>query len=156
MKADDFRAAMSAVATPVAVVTAMNHGRPHGTTVSAFTSLSLDPPMLLVALNRDSSLLSIVTRTRRFAVNILTAQQSGLALTFARKEGDRFADVPWSEQHGLPRLETVSGWLACEVDQLVPGGDHVIAIGRVTVAEHDSRAPLTYHRRTFGTHVVLS
>jgi flavin reductase (DIM6/NTAB) family NADH-FMN oxidoreductase RutF len=156
VKADEFRAAMGAVATPVAVVTAVEHGRPHGTTVSAFTSLSLDPPMLLVALNRDSALLSIVTRTRRFAVNILTAQQSGLALTFARKEGDRFAGVFWSEQHGLPRLERLSGWLACEVDRLVPGGDHVIAIGRVTVAEHDARAPLTYHRRTFGTHLVLS
>jgi len=154
VKADDFRAAMGAVATPVAVVTAMDHGRPHGTTVSAFTSLSLDPPMLLVGLNRDSSLLSIVTRTRRFAVNILTAQQSGLALTFARKGDDKFTGVPWTKQHGLPRLEALSGWLACEVDQLVPGGDHVVATGRVTVAEHDSQAPLTYHRRTFGTHLI--
>ncbi|WP_250003607.1 flavin reductase family protein [Actinoplanes sp. M2I2] len=156
VSADDFRAVMGAVATPVAVVTAMDHGRPHGTTVSAFTSLSLDPPMVLVALDRDSALLSIVTRTRRFGLNVLTAEQSGLALTFARKGDEKFAGVAWAHQHGLPRLDAVSGWLACDVDQLIPGGDHIVAIGRVTAAEHDPRAPLTYHRRTFGTHAVLS
>lgn len=147
---------MSAVCTPVAVVTAMEHGRPHGTTVSAFASLSLNPPMVLVALDHSSRLLSIVTRTRRFGINVLTAEQSGLALASARKGEDKTAGAPWTQEFGLPRLQSVSGWLACEADQSVSGGDHSVAIGRVTAAEDTALAPLTYHRKTFGTHSVLN
>lgn len=82
-----FREVMSGVATPVSVVTAMDDGRPHGTTVSAFSSLSMQPPMVLVALDRRSELLGLITSSLRFGINVLGGGQSALALAFARKGG---------------------------------------------------------------------
>src|SRR5438105_11403406 len=84
---DAFREVMASVCTPVSVVTAMADHLPHGTTVSAFASLSLDPPMVLVALDRGSDLLALVRRTGRFGLNVLSGAQSHLALRFARKGG---------------------------------------------------------------------
>lgn len=99
-----FRAAMAAVASPVAVVTAMDSERPHGTTVSAFASLSLTPPMVLVSLDNRSQLLAIIRRTGRFGINILGIHQAGLAAAFARPGADKFDDVIWSPSADLPRL----------------------------------------------------
>jgi len=147
-----FRDAMASVCCPVTVVTAIEGARPHGTTVSAFSSLSLDPPLVLVALDRGSDLLAIVRRTRRFGVNLLAHGHDALALRFARKGAEKFDGVPWTEQDGLPRLAGDAGWLACEVENLLPGGDHVIVIGRVLASEPIAGAPLAYQNRRFGTH----
>jgi flavin reductase (DIM6/NTAB) family NADH-FMN oxidoreductase RutF len=149
--AELFRAAMSSVSAPVTVVTALEHGRPHGTTVSAFASLSLDPPLVTIALDRDSDLLKIVRRTRRIGVNVLGAEQAAVALAFARKGLEKFAGQTWELCDGLPRLAAVPGWLACTVWREVVGGDHTILIGRVVSADERPAQPLTYHRRTFGT-----
>ncbi|MGI5472992.1 flavin reductase family protein [Streptomyces sp. CA-132043] len=149
-----FRQAMAEVATPVSVVTTAEGGTPYGTTVSAFASLSRNPPMAMVALDENSSLLAVLRRTHRFALNVLGAGQENLAGAFARKGSDRFAGVRWHEESGLPRLADVSIWLACAVDQFLPGGDHIIAAGLVTEARvSEDAGPLTYHRRRFGTHV---
>jgi flavin reductase (DIM6/NTAB) family NADH-FMN oxidoreductase RutF len=151
-----FREVMSRVATPVAVVTALDDGRPHGTTVSAFASLSMTPPMVLVSLDRGSDLLALVRRSGRFGLNVLEASQSALALAFAAKGGTaKFQGVPWVLADDLPRLPGVTGWLACAVENLVEGGDHVIALGRVVSADCCDGSPLTYHARVFGTHTVL-
>lgn len=151
-----FRQVMSGVATPVSVVTSMADGLPHGTTVSAFASLSMDPPMVLVALDRNSDLLALVRESRRFAVNVLGATQSDIALKFARKGGTgKFAGVRWEDHGGLPRIPRAVGWLACEVAALVPGGDHIVALGTVREAETVDGQPLTYHGRVFGTHTAL-
>lgn len=149
-----FRQVMGSVCTPVAVVTAMDGERPHGTTVSAFMSLSLDPPMVLVALDQSSDLLRIVRRTRRFGVNILACGQESLALTFARKGHDKFDDVAWVEECGVPRLPDAGGWLGCHATKLVRGGDHTLALGLVIAAGSIDAAPLTYHQRAFGTHAA--
>jgi flavin reductase (DIM6/NTAB) family NADH-FMN oxidoreductase RutF len=146
---------MASVPTPVSVVTTMVAGRPHGTTVSSFASLSLDPPMVLVALDLDSELLRLLATANRFAVNVLSSTQRELALSFARKGGDRFGDVPWSPRDGLPWLRGAAAWLACDVEDILRGGDHRIALGRVTAADHAPVPPLTYHRRIFGTHTSL-
>jgi flavin reductase (DIM6/NTAB) family NADH-FMN oxidoreductase RutF len=150
-----FREVMAGVATPVSVVTASAGGRPHGTTVSAFASLSMDPPMVLVSLDRASDLLALVREAGGFGVNVLGADQSALALAFARKGSDKFDGVPWGTDHGLPRLQGAPGWLACEVAGLVDGGDHVIALGVVVCADTLTGQPLTYHGRVFGTHTAL-
>ncbi|MGY1840186.1 MULTISPECIES: flavin reductase family protein [unclassified Modestobacter] len=151
-----FREVMAGVATPVSVVTSMAGGLPHGTTVSAFASLSMDPPMVLVSLDRGSELLALLRESGRFGVNVLGADHSSLALTFARKGGTgKFAGVAWEADHDLPRLPGVPGWLACEVAQLVEGGDHVVALGTVVAAETTGGQPLTYHGRVFGTHAAL-
>jgi flavin reductase (DIM6/NTAB) family NADH-FMN oxidoreductase RutF len=151
-----FRATMAGVCTPVSVVTAMAGGAPHGTTVSAFASLSMEPPMVLVSLDRTSDLLAVVDGGRRFGVNVLGAGHVDLALNFARKGGPaKFDGVEWLLHSGVPRLPTASGFLACEVTELVTGGDHVVVFGRVLTAESAPLPPLTYHARTFGTHTAL-
>jgi flavin reductase (DIM6/NTAB) family NADH-FMN oxidoreductase RutF len=152
---DVFREVMASVPTPVSVVTTFVDGRPHGTTVSSFASLSLDPPMVLIALGLGSGLLRLLRRTNRFALNVLSSGQRDLALIFARKGGDKFDAVAWSLSDGLPRLHGTAAWLACEVDGIVAGGDHRIAMGRVIDADHTALPPLTYHRRLFGTHATI-
>ncbi|MFD5259063.1 flavin reductase family protein [Streptomyces bobili] len=148
-----FRQVMAGVCTPVSVVTAMADGYPHGTTVSAFASLSLDPPMVLVSLDRGSDLLTVVQETGAFALNVLGRDQAALAVNFARKGATKFADVPWDTDAGLPRLPGTCGFLACKVAKAVEGGDHIVLFGLVrTAVSADGGAPLTYHTRAFGTH----
>jgi flavin reductase (DIM6/NTAB) family NADH-FMN oxidoreductase RutF len=141
---DLFRAAMSQIATPVVVVTAVSEERPHGTTVGAFTSLSLDPPMISVALDRQSELLAKLRGAERFGVNVL-------ATTFSTKSPDKFASVDWRPDAGLPRLPGCAVWLVCRTGGLVDGGDHVVVLGTVEHAEVDQRSPLVYHDRAFST-----
>jgi flavin reductase (DIM6/NTAB) family NADH-FMN oxidoreductase RutF len=148
-----FRAAMGAVATPVAVVTAMVEV-PHGTTVSAFCSLSLDPPLVLVSLGKDSDLLAIVRRTRRFGLNVLAGEQSEVGAAFARRGVDRFAGVPWQLSCGLPRLAGVASWVACDVAELIVAGDHVIVTGLPREVAHRDGPGLVYQHRRFGAFVA--
>jgi flavin reductase (DIM6/NTAB) family NADH-FMN oxidoreductase RutF len=153
---NQFREVMAGVATPVSVVTAMADGSPHGTTVSAFASLSMNPPMVLVSLDRGSDLLAHVRKSGRFGVNVLGHTQAQLALTFARKGGvAKFHGVAWEVHEDLPRLVGTPGWLACELADLVDGGDHIVAMGTVIAAETRTGKPLTYHLRNFGTHAAL-
>jgi flavin reductase (DIM6/NTAB) family NADH-FMN oxidoreductase RutF len=154
--ADAFRDVMAEVCTPVAVVTTVSSGRPRGTTVSAFASLSLSPPMVLVSLDQGSDLLGALPEGARFGVNVLGSGQAVLAAAFARKGADKFAGVDWELDIGAPRLAGSPGWLACRVDRLVRGGDHVIVLGEVLRAVADGGPPLTYHSRRFGTHHAMS
>jgi flavin reductase (DIM6/NTAB) family NADH-FMN oxidoreductase RutF len=146
---DDFRETLSAVPAPVTIVTTIENGKPHGTTVSAFTSLSADPPLVLVALDRSSDLLSLLRQAGRFGVNLLAAGQEDLGQTCAKKGEDKFACVPWRLEEGLPRIEDTAGWLACDVQELLPGGDHIIVVGLVTACETTDAEALLYHRRRF-------
>ncbi len=153
-----FRAVMGEVCTAVTVVTAMDGARPHGTTVSAFASLSLDPPLVLVSLDRGSQLLAVIAAAGRFGVNVLSGGQAALAARFATRGPDKFDGVAWHSDLTSPRLEGVAGFLDCEVTATLDGGDHVIVQGLVRGAKiepQQGHPPLTYHRRTFGTHVPL-
>jgi 3,4-dihydroxy-2-butanone 4-phosphate synthase len=146
---DLFREVLGSVCTPVSVVTTMHDGKGHATTVSAFCSLSIDPPLILVALDRGSELLKLVRRSRVFGVNILADQQAAVAAQLARKDPDKLAKVDWVEDAGLPRLLGSAGWLACKVNRIMAGGDHMIVTGLVVRAEHEAREPLLYRRRRF-------
>lgn len=152
-----FRNALARVCTPVTVVTAQADGRPHGTTVSSFSSLSLDPPLVLISLDRGSDLLTVIRTSGRFGVNVLSFGQQDVASAFARKGGDKFAGIAWHMDHQLPRLCGSGGWIACRTDRLVPAGDHVIVIGLVQDADTHSFDPLLYRQRSFGavTHVTV-
>jgi flavin reductase (DIM6/NTAB) family NADH-FMN oxidoreductase RutF len=150
-----FRAVMATVCTPVSVVTAMAGDRPHGSTVSAFASLSMNPPMVLVSLDLGSELLRHIRDSGAFGLNVLHDGQATLAASFARKGDDKFNGVSWVLQAGVPRLDGCAGWLGCAVERLVGGGDHVVAFGRVIDAGHQTASPLTYHQRQFGTHQTL-
>jgi flavin reductase (DIM6/NTAB) family NADH-FMN oxidoreductase RutF len=147
-----FRDVMATICAPVTVVTVADGEAASGTTVSAFASLSLRPPMITAALDRSSRLLEPVLRAGRFGVNVLGHGQDDTARLFADRSVDRFAAVDWHYDHGLPRLSGAPGWLVCELAQAVDGGDHMLLLGRVLHTEARTAAPLVYGHRAFGTH----
>jgi flavin reductase (DIM6/NTAB) family NADH-FMN oxidoreductase RutF len=148
----EFRDLMAGVCAPVTIVTALRGSQPHGATVSAVAALSLDPPMITVALDRRSGLLACISRAGRFGVNVLAQGQDDLARTFASRDADRFGTAEWYLDHGLPRLAAAASWIACELDRAVEGGDHMLLLGQVTRASRTDSAPLVYSHRVFGTH----
>ena len=148
--------AMAAVCTPVAVVTAMDGERPHGTTVSAFASLSMSPPSVLVSLDRGSDLLALALESGRFGMNVLGSGQSKLAAQFARKGPDKFQDVPWRVDAGVPRIADVPHWIAADVMETLEVADHTVLFGRVVDIASETIPPLTYHGRVFGTHAAIT
>ncbi|MFW0795035.1 flavin reductase family protein [Gordonia sp. CPCC 205515] len=153
---DSLRDVMGGVCTPVAVVTTVVEGRPHGTTVSAFTSLSMHPPMVMISLDRNSNTLRAIQDAGHFGLNILGAREHHLARQFATKNDDKFATVDWRVSGRSARLTDAYGWVACSVHSTADGGDHVIVTGNVIDAELVDGQPLTYHRRSFGTHAPLT
>lgn len=150
-----FRAAMGNVAAAVSVVTTFHDGAPHGTTVSAFSSLSMDPPMLLVSLDNRSNLLAKLAVGSRVGVNVLSAHQHQVALRFAGKGDDKFLDLPWQLEDGAPALADRHAWVALSVEQLVVAGDHTLVLGAVEAADASPTRALTYWQRAFGTHREL-
>ncbi|MCW2829735.1 MAG: flavin reductase [Aeromicrobium sp.] len=150
--AKSFRAAMGNVAAAVSVVTTLVDGEPYGTTVSAFSSLSMNPPMLLASLDNGSNLLEKLHIESVVGVNILAAHQDQIALRFAQKVENKFLDIPWHIEAGAPAIEDHHAWVAMSVTQLVEAGDHTLILGRVEAASAMAGAALTYYQRTFGTH----
>src|SRR5689334_3204863 len=134
---EEFRAALSAYATGVTVVTAIGESGPSGATANAVTSLSLDPPMMLACLDRGSRTLTSVRAQGRFGVDALAAGQEELARRFAGKDDGptKWDGVEWSESEQLPRLPGALMWVACELRDLIDGGDHLILTGNVLAAD---------------------
>ncbi|MFD0635863.1 flavin reductase family protein [Catenulispora yoronensis] len=147
-----FRDLLAGVCAPVTVITTVDGGRPFGATVSSFASLSLEPPLITIALDERSSLLPRLVGAGRFGVNLLGHGQQDLAMLFARPGVDRFAAADWHLDHGLPRLAGAAGWAVCTLRDAVPGGDHRLLIGLVTAGGRAELPPLVYAHRTFGTH----
>jgi NDP-mannose synthase len=146
-----FAETFSQVPAAVSVVsTYSKEGRPHGTTVSAFCSLSADPPLVMVALDRSSDLLKELETSKRFGINVLAAGQEDIGLGCARKGEDKFKGVSWEDDDGLPRIHDTAAWLACDVQEFIPGGDHLIVVGLIKRCEALDEAPLLYHRRSFS------
>lgn len=150
-----FRAAMGSVAAAVSVVTTMESGVPYGSTVSAFGSLSMAPPMMFVSLDNRSSLLARLRPSRVLAVNVLAAHHDRLARQFAQRGIDKFAGVSWIPICGAPALEDRHALVSLRVDRLVRAGDHTIVLAHVLAAEASAGAPLVYWRQTYGTHRAL-
>jgi flavin reductase (DIM6/NTAB) family NADH-FMN oxidoreductase RutF len=158
VSASEFRQAMGHFATGVTVVTSIaDDGEPVGTTASAVTSLSLDPPLVLVCFDRASLTLQAIRSHGAFVVNVLATPQKQLSANFARRglaaawDGVRHRPGPT----GSPRLHGVLAALECTVENRLPGGDHEIVIGRVRDVEtgDESAAPLLYYR---GSYLSLS
>lgn len=153
----EFKQAMAHLCAPVTVITAMDGDRPHGTTVSAIMSLSMEPHLLAVALANTSECLGLIAKTKRFGVNVLASEQHDIAYRLAGKGAAKFDGVAWAHRDGLPHVSGASIWIACDVAEVVSGGDHRILLGRVRAVETSTdQDPLTYHRRGFGTHVPHS
>jgi flavin reductase (DIM6/NTAB) family NADH-FMN oxidoreductase RutF len=155
--ATEFRHAIGHFATGVTVVTSVGpDGEPVGTTANAVSSLSLDPPLVLVCFDRASVTLAAVLAHRAFVVNVLAAPQQHLSANFAR----RGLAAAWDGvrhrpgRTGSPRLHGVLAALECTVEHRLPGGDHEIVVGRVRAVETagGDAAPLLYWR---GAYVSL-
>ena len=149
-----YRYTIGNFATGVTIVTATGPDGPAGMTTNAVTSLSLDPLLLLVCFDRSSRTLDVVRASRRFAVNVLRADDRELAAVFASKRvaREKFDSVTHSETHGVPVLDTALAWITCELRELLPGGDHVIGIGEVVaMGREDGGDPLVYFRGRYTT-----
>ena len=155
MDAQQFKDAMSQLAAAVTVVTTGTADAPRGTTVSAFMSLSLDPPMVLVSLDQRSSLLSALAVGSPIGINVLSTEQGELARRFASRGVDRFEGVAWCMADGAPKLDGNHTWVAGRVSRLIEAGDHVLVLVDVCCAEVNSNQPLLYWQREFGTHGSL-
>jgi|SRR5215208_1355424 len=148
VSAEEFRRALSLYATGVTVVTSIGPEGPSGATANAVTSLSLDPPMMLACLDRGSRTLTSVRAQGRFGINALAAGEGELARRFSAKDPapEKWNGVEWSESEHLPRLEGALVWVACELRDLIDGGDHLIVTGNVIEADSREGAPLLFHR----------
>jgi flavin reductase (DIM6/NTAB) family NADH-FMN oxidoreductase RutF len=149
-----FFASMAAFPTGVTVVTTVNgEGRPLGLTCNAFTSVSAEPPLVLVSVDRGSNTLPALLETRRFVVNFLAAGRGDLATACAGKGVDKFAQIAWTPSaHGLPVLEDDSiAYVVCDLAGEIEAGDHVLLLGAVQEASppEPDAVPLLYFRRTF-------
>ena len=146
--ADTFKAALGCWGSGVTIITALTpEGHPIGFTASSFTSLSLDPPLVLFCLGRQVSTFEQFRHLPVFGVNILSRGQSELSGRFARSGGDKFAGLEFrSECGGPPWFPGSLAFLECSVRQRLPGGDHVIVIGAVEKAEWGEGEPLLYYR----------
>lgn len=147
------RDAFGAFATGVTIVTTVGpDGQPLGFTANSFSSVSLDPPLLLICLAKTSRNFSAMTGAKGFAVNILSDGQKDASNTFARPVEDRFATVEWNHgPHGSPVLADVAAWFDCSLEQVIEAGDHVILLGRVEAFENSGRNGLGYVRGGYFT-----
>lgn len=145
---EQFRDAMSAVPSAVTVIAASTGAGPAGATANAVASLSLDPPLMLVCLDRGSRTLVALRETGRFAVNVLGSGDEALARRFASKApvDEKWSGVEWSLTAGVPKLAGALAWIACDLRDLLDGGDHVIVTGSVAELEiSKDAAPLVFH-----------
>jgi len=150
---DAFRRAIGHFPTGVAIVTCNGPEGPAGMTTNAVTSLSLHPLLLLVCFDNGSRTLAAVRASGRFAVNVLAAGQEDLAHVFASKRlaREKFEAVTHRVEAGVPVLDGALAWVACDLRELLEGGDHTIGIGAVTAVGMGRGEPLVFFRGAYTT-----
>jgi 3-hydroxy-9,10-secoandrosta-1,3,5(10)-triene-9,17-dione monooxygenase reductase component len=127
-----FRSVLGHFATGVTIITAMDGEEPVGMAANSFTSLSLDPPLVLFCVAHTSSTWPRIEQAGTFAINILGEGHEELSQLFAMKGADRFSKTPWRiGVSGAPVLEEAIAYLDCRFEAEYPGGDHKIIVGRV-------------------------
>jgi flavin reductase (DIM6/NTAB) family NADH-FMN oxidoreductase RutF len=148
----EFRLACSRFPTGITVLTAIDvNGRPCGITVSSFTSVSLQPPLILACIDTRSQMMNYLAARQYFGVNVLSDDQQKLSEQFARNWMDRFVDVVWQPgRTGVPLLPNVSAAFECEAVELRPAGDHVIVIGQVLHVTSSARPSLVYVNSSYN------
>ena len=154
ISAEDFKRALSRRASGVAVVTAKSGERVHGMTVSAFTEVSLDPPLVLVCADKASNTLPVIRSGGVFAINVLARDQQELSGRFAAKkdEDKRFDGLEFDVgRTGAPLLRGVAVNIDCRVFAEHDAGDHVLFLGRVEEVRSFDREPLLYFRGAYGS-----
>jgi flavin reductase (DIM6/NTAB) family NADH-FMN oxidoreductase RutF len=143
------RDALGCFATGVTVVTCLDaKGKPAGLTVNSFTSVSLDPPLLLVCIAKAAASAGALTAATHFAINVLQTGQQPASIRFSTRDQDRFGATPWScGEAGAPILKDSLGVFECERFAVYDGGDHHILVGQVVKASFDAGVdPLLFFR----------
>ena len=151
-----FRSVLGRFASGVTVVTVQDsHQYDHGMTVSAFCSLSLEPPLVLICIEKSASLHGVIATgetASRFAVNILESKQEELARRFAEEHPNRFQGVGFTRGvTGAPILDDCLAVIECEVQSRHPAGDHTIVIGAGIGSATSEGSPLLYYRGGYAT-----
>ena|SRR5688572_29337774 len=143
-----FRAVLGRFASGVTVVTTRDkRKRDQGMTVSAFCSVSLDPPLVLICIEHTASLYNTLDQATHFTVNILSDRQEAIARRFAERGANRFAGLGYSRgQNDMVVLDDVLGYVECEVVARHEAGDHDIIVGEVDTAVATEGKPLLYYR----------
>jgi flavin reductase (DIM6/NTAB) family NADH-FMN oxidoreductase RutF len=146
VSSEEFRRACGRFATGVTIATVMDaEGLPHGLTVSSFTSVSLDPPLVSICLGHAVSLIDQFRTAGFFGINILAEEQRHLSEHFARKGHDRFQGVAWgSGETGVPLIDGVLAGIECQVEARIPVGDHDILVGRMVAMRVTEGTPLIH------------
>ncbi|HEY5334155.1 MAG TPA: flavin reductase family protein [Solirubrobacterales bacterium] len=138
---------MASLPTGVTIVATRGEDGPAGATANAVSSLSIDPMLMLACLDRGSRTLLAVQAADRFSVSVLHQGQEPVARSFATKApvAEKWAGVGWSERDGLPAIDDALLWVACDLQDVITAGDHVILTGAVTDLATAAGAPLVFH-----------
>ena len=141
------RDAFGSFMTGVTVVTANDaNGQPVGFTANSFTSVSMQPPLLLVCPSKTLSFLEAFSDTDSFCVNILASHQQDVSSLFASFQGDRFKHVGWQpDQHGCAIIDHALAYFSCKRFAAYEGGDHIIFVGEVVAFDEHEKSPLVFH-----------
>jgi 3-hydroxy-9,10-secoandrosta-1,3,5(10)-triene-9,17-dione monooxygenase reductase component len=147
-----FREVLGHFATGVTIITASDDGEPVGLAANSFTSLSLDPPLVLFCVGNSSSTWPRIEHAGTFAVNILGEGHEELSQLFATRGVDRFSQTPWhAGVSGAPVLDEAIAYLDCRLEAQYPGGDHTIVVGRVLDLDlREGARPLLFYRGRYS------
>jgi len=148
---DQFKHVIGHFASGVSIITVANNGVDFGLTASAVSSVSVDPPMLLVCVNKSTGTCHAISETGSFTVNIVKEEQKELALRFARANTDKFSGVDFSYgELGNPVLKDTLAYLECRVVEEITGGTHSVFLAEVQSANAGDGNPMVYYRGKFG------
>lgn len=148
---EEFRRVLGHFPTGVTVITAHGDGGPVGMSANSFTSVSLDPPLVLICPSKSSTTWPHIRSAGRFCANILAHNHADICKQFAQSSGDRFAGVDWHDRTMGPALDEAVAWIECEIDAEYDAGDHEIVVARVGAIETAEAAePLVFFRGGFG------
>ena len=154
VESQEFKRVLGRFVTGVTLVTYRHEGKPHGMTASAFTSVSLDPPLILISVDKRAESHGRIPESRAFAVNILSESQESIAIRFAgthRTLADPFDGIPYTAgETGSPLLSGALGWLDCRLYAAHEGGDHTLYLGEVqNLGVNSHETPLAFYAGSF-------
>jgi flavin reductase (DIM6/NTAB) family NADH-FMN oxidoreductase RutF len=149
---DEFRRACGRFATGVSIASVMDYaGTPHGLTVSSFTSVSLEPPLVLICLGHEVTNIEEFRRAPYFGISVLGEEQRPISERFAQKGHDRFDGVGWRRgETGVPLLTAALATMECAAHQRFSVGDHDIFVGQLVNTSVREGAPLIYYASRYG------
>ena len=150
-KTRNLRQALGSFPTGVTVVSCLDKNKnPLGFTANSFTSVSLDPQLISICIDKESFNIDSFSITKHFAVSVLSEDQQSISTTFATPNEDRFQNVEWrTEDTGSPIIENVVAWFDCNTRQVIDAGDHLILIGEIIAFDSSPKTPLMYLRGNY-------